>query len=132
MLNHATDDEPASLARYLYAFNQRMYCMAVFTACYFNCLIRAMLPVEERVSLRTEAVGYAREIVTLAYQAEQFRPMGSAFLPMCLMVAWCCPVDDVLRSEITYLWDVYRPDFMATKRLTLGNAVEDCGFLKDF
>lgn len=130
-VNNAKDEETKSRASYKYAFNQRMYNMAVFTTCYINCLIRAMLPVEERTLLRTEAVGFANEIVSLAYQAMPLRPLGSAFVPMCLMVAWFTPVGGETRGEIKHLWEQYRSDFPATRRLDIGDSVDVCGFLGD-
>lgn len=121
----------ASWTNFLYAFDQRMYSMAVFTACYINCLIRAMLPAEERSTLRTEAAGYAKEIIALAYQAMPLRPLGAAFLPICLMVAWFTPMDDATRDEISRLWDEYKTDFPATKNLKIIDSVESCAFLED-
>lgn len=108
-----------------------MYSMAVFTACYFNCLIRAMLPVEERSFLRAEATGYAKEIVTLAYHGMASRPLGSAFMPVCLMVAWFTPMDAATRDEISNLWDQYKTDFPATKGLKIIESVDSCRFLED-
>ena len=127
----AKDQDTASTARQVLFFNQRMYYMAVFTTCYLNCIIRAMLPVEQRSQLRTEAVGFAKEIISLAYQAMPLRPLGSAFVPMCLIVAWFTPIDDATREEISRLWDDYRTDFPATKQLRITDSVEVCGFLVD-
>jgi hypothetical protein len=129
--NDAEDQDSASRARYVWAFNQRMYLVAVFTTCYINCLIRAMLPTEERSPLRIEAVGFTNEIISLAYQAMPLRPLGSAFVPMCLMVAWFTPVDDQTRSEISRLWEHYRTDFPSTRNLEIGDSVDVCGFLGD-
>lgn len=130
-LSDAKDDDVASIARHVLFFNQRMYYMAVFTTCYLNCIIRAMLPVEERVQFRTEAVEFAKEIISLAYQAMPLRPLGSAFVPICLIVAWFTPLDDAMRKEISSLWDEYRSDFPATKELRITDSVEVCGFLVD-
>jgi len=127
----AKDQDTASTARQVLFFNQRMYYVAVFTTCYLNCIIRAMLPVEQRSQLRTEAVGFAKEIISLAYQAMPLRPLGSAFVPMCLIVAWFTPIDDATREEISRLWDDYRTDFPATKQLRITDSVEVCGFLVD-
>lgn len=125
------DEGAASLAKQILFFNQRMYYMAVFTTCYLNCIIRAMIPVEERLQLRTEAVGFTKEIISLAYEAMPLRPLGSAFVPMCLIVAWFTPIDDTMRQEISRLWDDYRSDFPATKELRITDSIEVCGFLID-
>lgn len=130
-VSNAKDADTASQAKYIYAFNQRMYNIAVFTACYINCLIRAMLPPEERTPLRAEAVDFANEIVSLAYQGLPLRPLGSAFVPMCLMVAWFAPIDDATRDELVRLWEQYRADFPATRMLEISDSVEVCGFLED-
>jgi hypothetical protein len=130
-VNGAKDQDSASQAKYAWAFNQRMYLVAVFTTCYINCLIRAMLPTEERAPLRIEAVGFTNEIVSLAYQAMPLRPLGSAFVPVCLMVAWFIPVDDQKRSEISRLWEQYREDFPSMRNLEIGDSVDICGFLGD-
>ena len=130
-LSDTKDEDTASLARQVLFFNQRMSCMAVFTTCYLNCIIRAMLPVGERLQLRKEAVGFAKEIVSLAYEAMPIRPLGSAFVTMCLTVAWFTPVDNATRKELSHLWDEYRMDFPATRQLRITDSVEICGFLKD-
>jgi hypothetical protein len=130
-LDNAKSEDAVSRARYLFFFNQRMYYMGVFTSCYLNCLVRAMIPVRERPQLRTEAVGFTKEIISLAYQAMPIRPLGSAFVPMCLMVAWFTPVDDATRDEISRLWDEYRTDFPSTNQPSISDSVEVCGFLGD-
>lgn len=130
-INDAKDEDTASLARQVMFFNQRMYYMAVFTTCYLNCVIRAMLPAEDRLQLRIEAVEFAKEVISLAYQAMPLRPLGSAFVPMCLIVAWFTPIDDTTREEISRLWDDYRTDFPATKSLRITDSIEVCGFLVD-
>jgi hypothetical protein len=130
-VNDAKDEGTASSAKQVLFFNQRMYYMAVFTTCYLNCIIRAMLPVQERLQLRTEAVGFAKEIISLAYEAMPLRPLGSAFVPMCLVVAWFTPIDDATRQEISRLWDDYRKDFPTTKELRITDNIELCGFLID-
>jgi hypothetical protein len=127
----AKEGEATSTARQVLFFNQRMYYMAVFTTCYLNCIIRALLPAEERLQLRTEAVGFTKEIISLAYEAMPLRPLGSAFVPMCLIVAWFTPIDDTTRQEICLLWDDYRTDFPATKELRITESIEVCGFLVD-
>ena len=127
----AKDEDTASIARQVLYFNQRMYYMAVFTTCYLNCIIRAMLPAEERLQLRIEAVEFAKEIISLAYHAMPIRPLGSAFVPMCLIVAWFTPIDSAMREELSRLWDDYRTDFPATKELRITDSVEVCGFLVD-
>lgn len=130
-VSDAKDKDAASIARQVFYFNQRMYYMAVFTTCYLNCIIRAMLPAGDRLQLRVEAVEFAREIISLAYQAMPLRPLGSAFVPMCLIVAWFTPIDDMMREEISRLWDDYRTDFPATKSLRITDSVEVYGFLVD-
>jgi hypothetical protein len=59
------------------------------------------------------------------------RPLGSAFVPMCLMVAWFTPVDEQTRCEISRLWEQYRNDFPSTRNLDIGESVDVCGFLGD-
>lgn len=127
----AKDEDTASVLKQGLYFNQRMYYMAVFTTCYLNCIIRAMLPLEERLPFRTEAVGFAKDIISLAYEVMPLRPLGSAFVPLCLIVAWFTPLDDAMREEISSLWDEYRTDFPATKQLRITDSVEVCGFLVD-
>jgi hypothetical protein len=130
-IDDAKNRDSTTRARFMYAYNQRIYIMAAFTACYINCLIRAMLPAEERAFLREEAVRFSNEIVSLAYQAMPFRPLGAAIVPLSLLVAWFVPIDDETRNEIVHLWEQYRSDFPATRDLDINNCVEACSFLKD-
>lgn len=124
------DTKSAARATYLSAFNQRIYSMALFNVSYLNCLIRAMLPAEAGGTLRREAFGYNREIVTLAHEAMGYRPLGSAFMPLCLMVAWFTPEDEEMRLEIEALWAAYCADFPSARDVKLERNLEGCGFLK--
>lgn len=125
----AESEKAASRASYLYAFNQRMFSMAVFNVCYINCLIRAMSLAEDVLALRKEAVSYGYEIITLAYDAMPYRPLGSSFIPLCLMVAWFTPADDEMRGELETLWGLYCEDFPAARDVKLENNLAASGFL---
>lgn len=128
-VSNAKDEDSATRASYLYAFNQRMYSISVFNVSYINCLIRAMLPLEAGISLRKEAVEYSHEIVALAHAAMRYRPLGSGFISLCLMVAWFTPADDDMRREIESLWELYTSDFPMASRVKLEGQLDACNFL---
>lgn len=127
----AKDEASTHKARFVHAFNHRIYGMGVFTTLYLNCIIRVMLPEYQRTLLRSEANSYAKQIVVLAHHGLPLRPLGSAFMVMCLMVAYLAPIDDSMRCEIEVLWDRYCSDFLAVKDLNIRDNMGSCAFLED-
>lgn len=128
-VSNATDEKSTTKAKYIYALNQRMYSMALFNVSYINCLIRAMLPSGSGLPLRKEAVGFGQEVISLSKEAMVFRPLGSAFMPLCLMVAWFTPEDGDMRAEIEALWNIYVSDYPSSRDMKLERNLDSCGFL---
>lgn len=94
----------------LYANFQRIYGMSLFTACFLNCLLRSFSSDEADESLREEATQYTSEIITLAYDSDAVRPLGSSYMILCLFIAWVSSTDNKTRSQLDDLWTIYHSD----------------------
>jgi len=99
-----------TLNRMLYANAQRMYGIGLFAACYTNALLRTLSPPDTCLELRESARVLALEIVKLAEEAMPLRPMATAFVLLCLLVAWACTTDVALQSQIEDLYKQYSCD----------------------
>lgn len=107
-----TSDQPKiwNLNRMVYANAQRMYGIALFAACYTNSLLRSLSPAETCLELRQNAKALALDIIELAGDAMPLRPMGTAFVLICLLGAWVSTTEEVLQSQIEGLYMQYASD----------------------
>ncbi|KAK5064815.1 hypothetical protein LTR84_000649 [Exophiala bonariae] len=94
----------------LYANFQRIYGLSLFSACFLNCLLRSFSSDEEDVGLQEEVDKFTVEIITLAYDSEVFRPLGSSYMVLCLFIAWISSPDPQTRSHINKLWKIWHTD----------------------
>lgn len=94
----------------LYANFQRLYGLSLFTKCFLNCLFRSFSSDEANVGLREEAAHIAGEIITLAQEADAFRPLGSSYMILCLFIAWISGPDNETRERINEIWKVFYSD----------------------
>lgn len=99
----------------LYANFQRLYGLSLFTKCFLNCLFRSFSSDEVNVGLRTEAAQISEEIITLAQDADVFRPLGSSYLILCLFIAWVSGPDNETRARLNELWKVCCSDIPSVK-----------------
>jgi hypothetical protein len=74
-----------------------------------NGVLRAIQP--HAIALVEESEIFCSEIVILARQAAQDRPMGSSYMPFCLISAWAVTVDTSKQTEIKRILAEYQSDF---------------------
>lgn len=74
-----------------------------------NTLLRLFNPANP--SLESESAFLCDEILTQGTLACRYRPMGSAYMPLSLVVAWACTNDIVQLAKIEYLLADYQSDF---------------------
>lgn len=97
----------------LYAQSQRIYGLALFSPCAISPLLRPLCTREERSSLWREAEGFVDEVMFLADAAEPFRPMGSAVVILCFIVAMRCTTNAATKLVIRRRYDDFSSDFTA-------------------
>jgi hypothetical protein len=116
----------------LYANFQRLYGLSLFTTCFLNCLFRSFSSDEANVGLRVEAAQITGEIITLAQDADVFRPLGSSYMILCLFIAWVSGPDNETRARINELWKVVcsdvpsvRPSLLELENTPMGYTLLD-------
>lgn len=65
----------------------------------------------DETTLASEADGLVDQVITLAEQAMQYRPLAASATPVCLMVAWAVTDDPGKQDRLQELLDEYEKDF---------------------
>jgi hypothetical protein len=78
-----------------------------------NTLLRTFEP--KNLYLVQESALLSDEIVALAEDAAQYRPLGSSAMPICLIAAWASTYDLQIRSKVEKVIEVYQSDFPISK-----------------
>lgn len=93
----------------VHAHYQRMFGLGLFIAIFINCVLGALDSQDD--SLIVESANYAIEVLDLATEAAQYRPLGANYMNLCLMAAWAGTNDKNLRSSIELALKDYEKDF---------------------
>ncbi|KIX10626.1 uncharacterized protein Z518_01710 [Rhinocladiella mackenziei CBS 650.93] len=102
----------------LYGGHQRMYGLALLVQTILNGILRS-LSLEHDVNLESESDCLIKEIVSLAEDATIFRPLGSCYMGLCLVLAWAGTADLETRLEAERLYKEYRSDFPLSQDASL-------------
>jgi len=98
-------------ARRLYAQFQAAYGILLTVALVLNSIIGVMRPLD--ATYARELTSYAEDIMQLADHAQQFRPLGSSFMPLPLCMAWGTTTDIGTQNRLLVLIQAYQTDFHA-------------------
>ncbi|CAG8017805.1 unnamed protein product [Penicillium olsonii] len=88
---------------------QAAYTIVSTLAVLLNTLLRLFNP--SNPTLEQETAFFCEEILTQAQLAQCYRPMGSAYMPLSLVVAWASTNDIVQLARIEALLADYQNDF---------------------
>ncbi|KXG52468.1 uncharacterized protein PGRI_087520 [Penicillium griseofulvum] len=88
---------------------QAAYAMISTLAVLLNSLLQIFDP--WNASLVSEAVFLCGEIITQAELASCYRPVGAAYTPLCLVVAWAASDNPVQLARIEAILSEYQSDF---------------------
>ncbi|KAK2736726.1 hypothetical protein FQN57_000574 [Myotisia sp. PD_48] len=83
----------------VHSLYQRSYDLALTIAIMLNCILSS-IDFEQELELQLDATAFAKEILSHAASAARYKPMGSAFMLLCLGAAWVGTTDSLLRSSI--------------------------------
>ncbi|KAE8153702.1 hypothetical protein BDV25DRAFT_136641 [Aspergillus avenaceus] len=93
----------------LYAQYQRMYGLGLTVGIMLNVLLQTVDPDDPMLPL--DSMYFAQEILLVAEQSVDFRPLGSHYVILCLLVAWAATPDALIRSTAAQMLDDYQRDF---------------------
>ncbi|CAG8039320.1 unnamed protein product [Penicillium salamii] len=88
---------------------QAAYTIVTTLAALLNTLLRLFNP--SNSILESETTFFCDEVLTQAVLASCYRPMGSAYMPLSLIVAWACTNDIVQLAKIETVLADYQTDF---------------------
>jgi hypothetical protein len=79
----------------------------------FNGILRAFDP--DDVDLVKESASYSNDIMTLAADMSQYRPLGASYIPLCLIAAWAATEDPSKQAEVEKMLAEYQADFVEAR-----------------
>jgi hypothetical protein len=87
--------------------------MSMATVVIFNRILSCFSSDDELKTLQLEAAEFANHTLTLAEDATLFRPLGSSYIPICLIMAWVSLDDShtLTKASIQTLLSDYQSDF---------------------
>jgi hypothetical protein len=88
---------------------QATYSVLLTMATILNGILRAFEPHD--LILAEESVTFPNEIMALAEQASPYRPLGSSYMPLCLIAAWAVTNDLPRRVGMEKMLAEYQKDF---------------------
>jgi hypothetical protein len=88
---------------------QTGYGMLLSLAMFLNSIVSVFRPHD--ISLPEESATMRSEIMTLAWQVMDRRPLGAGYIPVCLIAAWIGSNDLMERAEIEVMILRYRSGF---------------------
>ena len=105
-LNSISFSSPAVV---VHSHAQAAYAMVSTLAVLTNSLLRIFDPYS--VVLVSECILLCDEIMTQAELATRYRPLGSAYMPLCLSVAWAALKDEPRLTRLEAILSEYQSDF---------------------
>jgi hypothetical protein len=97
---------------------QAVYGIVLTYSTLLNAIIRCFDA--DDTSLVEESATLVQEIIILADDATQYRPLGSSSMPICLMAAWAATNETARQARLEEILAVYQSDFAIGK--WMGNA----------
>lgn len=110
------DQETVKHPHILHAHYTRMYTLGLAIVIILNCILDEFS--DNFWELRDESAAFAQDIADMADEIEPYRPLGSAWIIMCLSIAWMGARDRRSRSRIEELY----LDFLCDISRLCGNA----------
>lgn len=93
-----------------HALYQRSYALSLFVAIVLNCTLTALCTTTDD-ELNKESADFSNEIVRIAHQAQRYRPLGAAYVIICLMAAAAAATEQSVRLQVVSLIHDYHTDF---------------------
>lgn len=88
---------------------QACYALLLAMAITLNLTLHALL--QASLTLEEELGSLCNEVENLAQQTSQYRPLGSSYMPLCVVPAWVATTDHVQREYFERLLRDYDSDF---------------------
>ncbi|KAH7348314.1 hypothetical protein BKA65DRAFT_594168 [Rhexocercosporidium sp. MPI-PUGE-AT-0058] len=73
------------------------------------------------VALSADAARFSSEMILLSESAMQYRPLGSCYMPFCLVSAWAATDGTAEQAEIERMLEEWQNDFQETRWMNMAN-----------
>lgn len=81
----------------LFVRHQAAYGLVLTLAIVVNCIFRQFDPYN--LELAEDSASFSEQVMALAKHASQYRPLGSGYIPMCLVAVWASTEDVSTRAK---------------------------------
>lgn len=95
----------------IYAYYQRAYGAGLMMVMTINVVLQAFTPTSEAMEVEADAKYFIQETFDLAQLANLYRPLGSAYMLITLIIAWLAATDESDKKTAEILLHDYRQDF---------------------
>lgn len=102
------------LSRSYYSAYSVLLCIIII----INHLMQAFDPYS--LSLVSEGALFCSEVMTMAHNISQYRPLGASHVPLTLAIAWGATDEPIMKGQLEALLSEYQEDWTVTKWLTMG------------
>lgn len=129
------------ILEYGFAHYQRCYGIGLACTLVFNCLLTALSAHDGVIDF--DATYLSEEVLALAKRSVIWKPIGSAYVVICVTAAWAATSDPVLRGKLYSVALDFNDDFklrderylerelvQTTEHLRLGTSYLHCAFLE--
>ncbi|KAJ6095721.1 transcriptional regulator family: Fungal Specific TF [Penicillium sp. IBT 16267x] len=114
-----------SVRDFFYAHYQRSYGIGLVVTLFFNCMLGALVMNDgEDDTVSSDATELVEEVLALAERSVIYRPVGAAYLLICLAAAWAATSDPVLKAKVMVALNDYRGDFRVRDPVDLSQGLE--------
>jgi len=77
------------------------------------------------VTLSAESAKVSSELMLLAENAMQYRPLGSSYIPFCLVSAWAAADGRTEQAEVERMLEEWQSDFQETRWINIAKWLKD-------
>ncbi|KAH8701567.1 hypothetical protein BGW36DRAFT_371117 [Talaromyces proteolyticus] len=99
----------AERSRYLHAYHQRIYSLALTIVTVLNCISSALDP--GSIDLQSDAIYMVNEILALCDESSDYRPLGASCNILALMVAYVATTDPITKCLVESAFTDYQTDY---------------------
>ncbi|TVY80299.1 hypothetical protein LSUE1_G003918 [Lachnellula suecica] len=100
---------PDNIRERVRSYYQRSYGLGLSICIIFNCILKALEPMNANLDI--EAARFCQEILDLAQKEIGHRPLGAAYISLCLVAAWCVNRDEATHGKVEMALFDYMGDF---------------------
>jgi hypothetical protein len=112
-----------ALATKIHCHYQRVYGLWLTVILAFNCIYKALDP--NNVELELDSIRFCEEVLDLGDKAMIYRPLGSSWVMISLMAAWCSSSNETTKARLEMCLRDYLTDAIGLSNNVLAKELEN-------